>query len=836
MEKPVVLVVGTRPDAIKLIPVYKALKRAGVHTLLVATNQHRELLDQVFDLLKVTPDASLNIMKENQDLGYVTSSVLEKITEIFRSFQPSMLLVQGDTSSSFAAALAAFYLDIPIAHVEAGLRTGDVRSPFPEEINRKYITHISDMHFAATPLNAIHLAHEGVAHDKIFCVGNTVVDTLFGIKQGIFDNTIVVDSIIKNFIQTCKNTDKKIITLTMHRRESFESDMVMILKTIAMYASEHSDVAIFFPVHPNPRVHQAIAEAQLEKYTNIFCAPPLTYPNLIYLLMSSDLVLTDSGGIQEESVSLGKPVFILRNQTERIEAVWEGIGTLIGANQIKLRAMLDEWYTTNALHTPRFVYGDGKASERIAHHITHYLASSPLLQRTTKIQSAHKPKGFVYFRRNFMTRISVIGLGYIGLPTAILASNVGYDVYGYDTNHEKIKRINSGDPSIFEPELTERLWKSLQAGTFKANTQLQLADFFIIAVPTPFKEDKTADVSAVFSAGEAIAKCLKPGNTVILESTVPVGTTEKLSHFIEEHSGLKLGIDFFVAYCPERVLPGKIFKELVENERIIGGVCSRSSELARQLYTKLTKGYLHIADDKTAEMVKLVENASRDVSIAFANQVDGMCKTVGIDAYRVIDLANKHPRVKILSPTCGVGGHCIAVDPWFLIEGFPESTTLLRAARLINDAKPHSIVERVCKTVREKFSSTTHKAKVFALGLTFKPDVDDLRESPALEIAQQLNVHKDLLELKVYDHNAQAEHLMSYKFDMTSNIWQGIEWSDIILVLVKHKEFTHIRQEAFDNKVIIDTCGLLYGMQAQQAQPFLEGATKTEVGFGAKEL
>jgi UDP-N-acetyl-D-mannosaminuronic acid dehydrogenase len=430
-----------------------------------------------------------------------------------------------------------------------------------------------------------------------------------------------------------------------------------------------------------------------------------------------------------------------------------------------------------------------------------------------------------------MKRISIVGLGYIGLPTAIQAAQTGYDVYGFDINHDKVKRINSGDPIIFEPELSDRLWKTLKAGTFKAFTDLQYADCFIIAVPTPFKENKKADLRHVFLAGEAIAKRLMPGNLVILESTVPVGTTEKLALFLEENSGLKLGIDFFIAYCPERVLPGKIFKELVENDRTIGGICQRSCDLAYQFYSKFVKGFIHITDDKTAEMVKLVENTSRDVQIAFANQVAAMCTRAGIDPYHVIDLANKHPRVKILTPSCGVGGHCIAVDPWFLVETFPEDTALLRTAREINDNKPFTIINRVLHKVEELRTLGIAKPKILTLGLSFKPDVDDIRESPALLIAQQLSQKKDLLDLQAYDHNVNKDEIIKHNLDLITDVWQGIAWADIILILVKHKEFTLMREDAFGNKVIIDTCGLLHDIQIKQTHAILEGATKTQSDF-----
>ena len=434
-----------------------------------------------------------------------------------------------------------------------------------------------------------------------------------------------------------------------------------------------------------------------------------------------------------------------------------------------------------------------------------------------------------------MKRISIVGLGYIGLPTAIQAAQAGYDVYGFDINPEKIKKINAGDPTIFEPELTDRLWKALKTGLFKAFTDLQYADCFVVAVPTPFKENKTADLAHVFHAGKIIAKRLMPGNLVILESTVPVGTTEKLAQLLEEHSGLKLGIDFFVAYCPERVLPGKIFKELVENDRVVGGICQQSCELAYQFYSKFVKGFLHVTDDKTAEMVKLVENTSRDVQIALANQIAGMCDKAGIDPYQVIELANKHPRVKILSPTCGVGGHCIAVDPWFLIESFPQETALLQVARSINDAKPVKVVENVLTKVQELKISGIERPKVLALGLAFKPDVDDIRQSPALAIVQKLATKSDLLELHVYDHKVAKEEISARGLKQVSDLWQAAAWADIILVLVKHKEFTLMREETFGDKIVIDTCGLQHEIQLRQSHTLLEGATKVNVDFWTQE-
>jgi UDP-N-acetyl-D-mannosaminuronic acid dehydrogenase len=430
-----------------------------------------------------------------------------------------------------------------------------------------------------------------------------------------------------------------------------------------------------------------------------------------------------------------------------------------------------------------------------------------------------------------MKRISVLGLGYIGLPTAIIAAQSGYDVCGFDTDLEKVKQINSGNPVIFEPEISERLWKVLQSGFFKAHAELQYADAFVIAVPTPFKENNHADVSYVFSAAASIAKRLMPGNLIIIESTVPVGTTEKVAQYLEEHSGLKLGIDFFVSYAPERVLPGHIFREIVENERTIGGVCQQASQLAQLFYSKFVRGFVHITDDKSAEMIKLVENANRDVQIAFANQVAAMCQQANVDPYHVIALANRHPRVKILNPTCGVGGHCIAVDPFFLIETFPEHTALLQAARIINDAKPGTVFKNIMARVEELAVRNIKRPKVFVMGLAFKPDVDDIRQSPALQIAEALRDQKDRLDLQVYDHNVPLVTIQQRHFETASDVWRGIEWADVIAILVKHKEFLLMQQDVFGEKIVIDTCGLFHDIKAKQSHAVLEGAMKSDPLF-----
>ncbi len=425
-----------------------------------------------------------------------------------------------------------------------------------------------------------------------------------------------------------------------------------------------------------------------------------------------------------------------------------------------------------------------------------------------------------------MKRISVVGLGYIGLPTAIVAAQAGYEVFGFDANQDKIDKINTGDSTIFEPEISDRLWNVLSKATFKAYKDLQYADCFVIAVPTPFNADKTADLSFVFNASAVVAQRIMRGNLVVLESTVPVGTTERVAAKIEEISGLRVGVDFFVAYCPERVLPGQIFKELVDNDRVLGGTCQKSCELARLFYGKFVKGFLHITDDKTAEMVKLIENSSRDVQIAFANQVAAMSVAAGIDPFQVIELANRHPRVKILSPGCGVGGHCIAVDPYFLTEQFPEDSRLLQAARVVNENKPQQVIEKVLEKVEELKDLGIIRPNVLALGLTFKADVDDIRESPALKIALCLNGFSKDFDFHAYDHNVSKDTSQRLGFEFIHDLWKSIKLADIVVILVKHKEFYFIREEVFENKVLLDPCGLLHDVYARQSKALLNGSKK----------
>ncbi|MGC2310850.1 MAG: nucleotide sugar dehydrogenase [Candidatus Babeliaceae bacterium] len=413
-----------------------------------------------------------------------------------------------------------------------------------------------------------------------------------------------------------------------------------------------------------------------------------------------------------------------------------------------------------------------------------------------------------------MEKIALIGLGYIGLPTALVAARHGLSVIGYDIDSYRVKCINAGNAFIQEPDITEILQDVLQNNQFYATTKLEPADCFIIAVPTPFKEknehnivQKQADLSYVWNAASALAPVLQKGNTVILESTVPVGTTQKLASFLEHATGLKAGIDFYCVHCPERVLPGRIFYELVHNPRIIGGINLESVHQAKLFYKKFVKAELYLTTAATAEMVKLIENSSRDVALAFAHQVADIAQAAGLNPYEVIELANKHPRVNILHPRCGVGGHCIAVDPWFLIETFHAQTHLLQTARRINDHKPLSIVHSIQKICLTK--QTKQPCKTLILGVTYKPNVDDIRESPALFITQQL-LKDPAFQVRVCEPHCIPSALASKGIYEAMSLIEGLAWADMVIALVDHAFFKNQCDQIATHPHILDFCGLLY--------------------------
>lgn len=364
--RPIIVVVGTRPEAIKLAPLYQALTREKIPTLLCATFQHSELLAQVFDLFQITPDIRLDVMRENQDLFFLTCTILEKISRVYQEYKPSLVLVQGDTTTTFAAALAAFYLKIPVGHIEAGLRSGNKYSPFPEEINRVFTSTCASFHFAPTALNVANLLREGIPRESIACTGNTAVDALFWIRDRINTKQISICQTLIDQIENCKKNKQQIVLITAHRRESFDGGLERIFSSIKTFAAQHPDVTFFYPFHPNPHVLKAIELSCIRDIPNILLMPPLLYKDLVYLLMACNWVVSDSGGIQEEAISLGKSVIVVREYTERPEGIWEGMLTLAGTDEKSiLHEMLNLYAQQKGNHQDSLVYGDGKACSRI---------------------------------------------------------------------------------------------------------------------------------------------------------------------------------------------------------------------------------------------------------------------------------------------------------------------------------------------------------------------------------------------------------------------------------------------------------------------------------------
>lgn len=395
------------------------------------------------------------------------------------------------------------------------------------------------------------------------------------------------------------------------------------------------------------------------------------------------------------------------------------------------------------------------------------------------------------------TKVCVVGLGYIGLPTAAVLASRGYEIHGVEVNNEAARTINSGRAHIVEPELDILVRAAVSTGKLKAFPEPAPAEVFMLCVPTPFKERHEPDLSFVESATRSVAPHLKRGDLVILESTSPPGTTERIAQLVAEVRPDLGSNDVYFAHAPERVLPGKILREVVENDRIIGGINEASTEVCAQFYRSFVSGELHLTTSRMAETVKLVENASRDVGIAFANELSIFADAQGLDVWELIRLANHHPRVNILSPGPGVGGHCIAVDPWFLVHTEPDKTPLIRMAREVNSAKPAWVIQRVLG-LASRFKSP----KIACLGLAYKPDIDDLRESPALEIARALKASGDV-RLLVVEPNIQKHP----DFELC-DVDFAIREADIVLFLVAHREFRRISPAQLSERVVVDTCGV----------------------------
>jgi UDP-N-acetyl-D-mannosaminuronic acid dehydrogenase len=398
--------------------------------------------------------------------------------------------------------------------------------------------------------------------------------------------------------------------------------------------------------------------------------------------------------------------------------------------------------------------------------------------------------------------VCIVGLGYIGLPTAAVLASRGSTVYGCDIRQEVVDTINQGRIHIHEPGLDRIVKAVVQRKKLVAACQPKPADVFILSVPTPVTADQKPDVSYVEQASRSIRPFVRPGNLIILESTSPPETTNGIvvRHAVPE--GMVVGRDVFVAHCPERVLPGRILVEVIENDRIVGGVTPTCTERARRFYASFVTGDVLPTTSTGAEITKLAENAFRDVNIAFANELATLCENLGVDPLEVIELANRHPRVNILNPGPGVGGHCISVDPWFLVHAAPGVTPLIRTAREVNDRQPHRVVEKV-----EALAAGRRNPVIGCLGLAYKADIDDLRESPSVEVARLLH-QRGLGHVVCCDPYVTAERFTELPLLSLDDI---LEWSEILVLLTDHRAFRDIPASRLKNKLVLDTRGIWRG-------------------------
>lgn len=392
-----------------------------------------------------------------------------------------------------------------------------------------------------------------------------------------------------------------------------------------------------------------------------------------------------------------------------------------------------------------------------------------------------------------------MGLGYIGLPTAAVVASFGVDVVGVDINPNIVQTVNEGNIHIVEPQLDKVVKEVVESGKLRASLVPEDADAFFIVVPTPFKQNHRADISFVESATKVVIPFLKEGSLFVIESTSPVRTTEKIANLIFK-SRPELKDKVFIAYCPERVLPGNVLQELVNNDRVIGGINLESTKKAIEFYKIFTKGELHATNDRTAEMCKLTENSSRDAQVAFANELSMICDQVNVNVWELIKLANKHPRVNILQPGCGVGGHCIAVDPWFIVSDFPEQAQLIKRVRETNDYKSDWCANKIIETCQQFEQSHQREPIIACMGLAFKPNIDDLRESPAKYIVSRV-ISETRADVLVVEPNIDSH--ISFNLSPADSAYDN---ADIVIWLVKHNAFLDIKVNF--SKIELDFCGI----------------------------
>jgi UDP-N-acetylglucosamine 2-epimerase (non-hydrolysing) len=741
------IIVGTRPEIIKMAPVIRECQKRDIPYFIIHSNQHySEEMDSIFfkELDLPAPHYNLGVgsgLHSNQ-----TGNILIKMEPILVEEKPDVVLVQGDTNTVLAGALAASKLNIKVGHIEAGLRSYD--RMMPEETNRILTDHMSDYLFAVGPNQQKILAHESIDGEKIHTVGNTVSDSLFQHLEIAGEKSQIINELGVEA--------NKYFLVTAHRASNVDIPAHLI-ELLGLFDKLHAKYSqpIVWPIHP--RTQAKLKEFNIDVPSYLKLSPPIGYLDFIQLQKNAQLILTDSGGIQEEACLLGVPCITLRENTERPESIEVGANVLVGRDADKALAAADKWLSADSFSWKN-PFGDGHVAERILDII----CNDNIDEVGTDIQAKNET-------------ISVVGMGYMGLPIACLLAEAGYHVSGIDLNSEKVQAINSAQCPFDEVGLPELMKKVVSQGFLKASTEMVSSDTYLVAVPTPHNNGQ-CDRSYVFSAVDAIIKVAKDGQTVIVESTISPQTSLAVAQRFEQ-AGLKID----VVHCPERAIPGQTLHELVNNDRIIGATNPVAQQKVKAIYQSFVNGEVFLTDLTTAECIKLVENTSRDVGIAFANELALVCEELDVDVYEVIRLANRHPRVNVLSPGPGVGGHCIPIDPWFLVEN-TKAGELIRKARHINDERPSIVAEKAASMLK------AGQNKIGILGVAYKADVDDCRETPADPIFEYFK--KQGIEVQYHDpfvaqwHCSRSESLSAID-----------AWADLLILVTDHNCYTHLNVE-----------------------------------------
>jgi len=752
------IIVGTRPEIIKMAPVIRECQNRKISYFIIHSNQHySEEMDSIFF-------KELNLPKPHYNLGVgsglhsnQTGNILIKMEPILLEEKPDVVLVQGDTNTVLAGALAASKLDIKVGHIEAGLRSYD--RTMPEETNRILTDHMSRYLFAVGPNQQAILSKEGIASDKIYMVGNTVSDSLF--------QHLEISAEKSNILTELNVEEGKYFLVTAHRASNVDVP-AHLLELLSLFDQLHNQYSqtIVWPIHP--RTQTKLKEFNIEVPQYLKLLPPIGYLDFIQLQKKAQLILTDSGGIQEEACLLGVPCITLRENTERPESIEVGANVLVGRDAEKALTAADKWLSRKSFSWEN-PFGDGHVAESILDIV--------IADNTEFIE-----KPIVAKNEN----IAVIGMGYMGLPISSLLAQAGFSVTGVDLSKEKVDSINRGECPFDEEGMPELVKKVVGLGFLKASVKTPSSETYLVAVPTPHKNE-SCDRSYVFAAVDAIAEVARDGQTLIIESTISPQTSLEVEKRLS-----KRGLNIDVVHCPERAIPGQTLYELVHNDRIIGASSAVAQQKVKAIYQSFVDGEVFLTDLTTAECVKLVENTSRDVGIAFANELAQVCEELKVDVNEVIKLANRHPRVNVLNPGPGVGGHCIPIDPWFLVEN-TKSGEFIRLARKVNDERPVIVANKVVEKIKVKGGN-----KIAILGVAYKPNVDDCRETPAEPILKYFQ--SEGFVVKYHD-----SHVPQWQCERESDLNSIMDWADVAVIVTGHESYKQLSQ----NEFLIDACGIL---------------------------